>query len=140
MRAGRFLIAIVIGMSTLFIVAEGIEFVAVQMAAPRWTTEPHEYFAIRNRPGMLVLKFGYQLAATILAGYVGALVAGHPFERTVGLTTGMVQSGMFVVALLTPELRHNAPDWVWLALMPLTIFGFLTGARVRAMSSIQGRR
>src|SRR5262245_5679727 len=128
----RIVVAIVVGMMSLFALAESIEFLAVQLAAGKWTTDPVEYFAVRNRPYMLGAKFVYQSAATIAAGYLAAWAAGRGREMIAGLAAGIIQAAMFIVALTTPEMRQTAPDWVWFGLMVITVIGFYIGARLRA--------
>lgn len=133
--AVRFVVGIIVGMASLFAIAESVEFFAVQAAAGQWTTDPSEYFAVRNRSYMLAAKLVSQSAATIAAGYLAALVAGRGREMACGLVAGVIQSAMFLVALATPELRQTTPDWVWFALIPVTLAGFYFGARLKAQGT-----
>ena len=123
----RTALAIVAGLIAITLIVEPLEFALVTLANGGITTDPYEYFLIRNRSWFLALKVIYNTAAAAIAGY---LTAGRaPLSHAAGVA--VLQTLAFFYAFTVPELRTTTPDWLWVTLMIATPAGILIGAAIR---------
>jgi hypothetical protein len=123
--------AVFVGLLLISVIVEPIEFLLVGLAGGGFTTDPEAYFAVRNRPGILAAKLGYNTLGAIAGGYVAARLApGAPLGH--GVVLAIVQTLAFGWALITPEIRETTPDWMWSTLIVATAAGILWGAMLHA--------
>lgn len=134
----RGVLAVITGLLLISVLVEAIEFGLVTAINGGITTDPVVYFGIRNRPSFLALKLVYNTAVAVLGGYVAAWILGHS-ERMAGLALAAVQTLSFGWALLNPDLRQWSPIWLWIALIAVSVFGILQGARLRE-AKVSGAR
>ena len=126
----RTALAIVAGLIAITLIVEPLEFALVTLANGGITTDPYEYFLIRNRSWFLALKVIYNTAAAAIAGYLTAWIAGRaPLSHAAGVA--VLQTLAFFYAFTVPELRTTTPDWLWVTLMIATPAGILIGAAIR---------
>ena len=129
MRILRSILAIAGGLFVLSLVAEGIELTIVTALNGSFTQEPAVYFAVRNRPAVLVAKLVYNTGAALLAGYVAAWIAGRAAFAH-GVVLAAIQSALFVWGMMFSEFAGTTPTWAWVTLLPLMGAGILFGAHV----------
>jgi hypothetical protein len=128
----RFVLGIFAGMLVAYGLVEAIELgliVALNGSIPQ---DSEQYFAIRNRPAMLLAKVFYTILAGLVAGYVTAWIA----ER-VGLLAGVVlaliQAAGFIWAMMSSNpLFAATPTWMWIVLLATMPEAMLVGAWLRA--------
>lgn len=126
----RTVLAIIAGLIAITLIVEPLEFALVTLANGGITTDPYEYFLIRNRSWFLALKVVYNTAAAAVAGYLTAWIAGRaPLRHAAGVA--ILQTVAFFYAFTVPELRTTTPDWLWVTLMIATPAGILIGAAIR---------
>ena len=126
----RSLLAVLVGLISITLIVEPIEFALVTLANGGMTTDPYEYFLVRNRPWLLTAKIVYNTAAALAAGYLTAWIAGRaPLSHAAAVA--LLQVVAFAFAMITPELRSTGPDWMWWVLIVATPLAILAGAALR---------
>ena len=126
----RTILAVIAGLIAITLIVEPIEFLLVTIVNGGMTTDPYEYFLIRNRGWFLALKVIYNSAAAAIAGYLTAWIAGRaPFSHAV--VVALLQTIAFGFAFMLPELRSTGPDWMWVTLMIATPVAIIAGAMIR---------
>jgi hypothetical protein len=68
--------AVIAGIALFRLLVAVLETTLVGAMANAPVTNEAEYFAVRNRPGMLAAAIGYNAVAAFLAGYTTARIAG----------------------------------------------------------------
>ncbi len=131
MNPVRSAIAVLSGVAIVSLVVEPLELTLVRAVADGPITNEAEYFAIRNRPGILVVKIVSTTLAGILAGYVTAKVAGTN-EMTHASFAASLQTLALVNGMLSGPSASSTPVWVWIGLILLTGPAILLGASIRA--------
>lgn len=121
---------VLIGLMSITLIVEPIEFLLVLAANGGLPTDPYEYFQVRNRGWFLGLKIAYNTGAAVAAGYFTAWIAGRA-PLTHAIVVAVLQLAAFVFAMVTPELRQTGPDWMWYTLLAATPIGILAGAWLR---------
>lgn len=134
----RSLAAIVVGLAVITMVTEGIEIALVTLVHGERTTDPEVYFGVRNQGWFLAVKLAYNSTAAALGGFLAAWVAGRA-ERRHGVGLAAVQTAAFGMALATPDMRQWTPDWMWAALIVVSIGGIMLGATMRARAHDRSR-
>ena len=123
----RTILAVIVGLIAITLIVEPIEFLLVTIVNRGVTTDPYEYFLIRNRGWFLAVKVIYNSGAAAIAGYLTAWIAGRaPFSHA-GVVA-VLQTIAFGFAFTVPELRATTPDWMWVTLMIATPAAILAGA------------
>ena len=121
---------VLVGLMSITLIVEPIEFLLVTAANGGMTTDPFEYFQIRNRGWFLALKIVYNTAAAVAAGYLTAWVAGRaPVAHAA--VVAVLQLAAFTFAMATPELRETGPGWMWFTLLAATPIGIIAGSWLR---------
>ncbi len=126
----RSFLAVLVGIVALSIVVEALEFGLVTLVNGEPTSDPDQYFSVRNRPWFLAVKLVYNTAAAVGAGYLTALIAGRA-ELKHGMALAAIQTLAFAWALTQPEMSKWTPGWMWAALIVLTAAGIILGSRLR---------
>jgi hypothetical protein len=126
----RTVAAVIVGLITITLIVEPIEFAIVTGANGGVTADPYEYFLVRNRPWLLAAKMIYHTLAAAAAGYLPAWIAGRA-RLTHAAAVALLQVLAFGVAMITPELRSTGPDWMWWTLVVATPLAILGGAALR---------
>ena len=120
MKTMRMLVGVVLGMLTMTVVAESIEFAIVSVMLGKsfdyLSTHQAEYFAARNQTGVLIAKMLYNSIAAIAGGYVTTWVARHQVRTGVALMIG-IQVSALVWGGFFSALAETGPQWMWLALI-----------------------
>jgi hypothetical protein len=130
----RALLAVLVGTGIFRLVVALLETVLVGAAANGPVTNEAEYFAVRNRPGMLFAALGYNCVAAFLAGYVVARIAGGREMMLAGLAAA-VQTIVLIWAFTAGEYAGYTPVWTRIALVLLIGPAMLAGAAIRARAA-----
>ncbi len=125
--------ALIVGVLSISLIVEPIEFLLVAGLNNGITTDPEVYFAIRNQPSMLAAKVVYNFFAAVAGGWLVGWVAGRQ-EVLHGMALAFVQTISFVFALTVSQFADSTPLWMWLVLIVITVIGVMWGARLRAAS------
>jgi hypothetical protein len=123
-------LAVIVGLISITLIVEPLEFLLVTLAHGGMTTDPYEYFLVRNRGWFLALKVIYNTGAATIAGYLTASIAGRAALIHGGVVAAL-QSLAFGYAFTVPELRATTPDWLWVTMLVATPVAILVGARLR---------
>jgi hypothetical protein len=122
--------AVLVGLMSITLIVEPIEFLLVTAANGGLTTDPYEYFQVRNRGWLLALKMVYNTGAAVAAGYLTAWIAGRaPLAHAA--VVAVLQVAAFAFAMATPELRQTGPGWMWFSLLAATPIAIVAGAWLR---------
>ena len=127
----RSIVAVLGGIGLISIVVELLEFTLVNAVAGGAITDMQGYFAVRNRPAILIAKLGYNSVGAILGGYLTAKVAGRQ-EMLHGWAAAIVQTAALVWGFTGGEFAEFTPVWMRYALVLLTGPAMLVGASIRA--------
>ncbi|NJN83271.1 MAG: hypothetical protein HC802_13955 [Caldilineaceae bacterium] len=122
-QAFRSVLAVFVGLMLISLIAEGIEFMLVTLIHGSVTADEQIYFAIRNRPAILMAKLLYNSIAGLAGGYAVAWIAGRaPVWH--GIFLAGVQLAALVYGMTVAPFATTTPLWVWLLLaatMPVMI-------------------
>ncbi|GAB5403949.1 MAG: hypothetical protein Aurels2KO_21800 [Aureliella sp.] len=120
-------IAVFCGLVLMSLIAEPVEFLLVALSNGGITTDQDQYFQIRNRTPILVLKFLYNGLAATMAGYATAAIAvKHP--KVHGHLLAIIQSALFVWGMTLSEFAGTTPKWFWIPAVPLMYACNVVGA------------
>ena len=133
----RSIVAVLGGIGLISIVVEALEFTLVNAVAGGTITDMQGYFAVRNQPGILIAKLGYNSVGGVLGGYLTAKVAGRQ-EMRHGWAAAILQTGGLVWGFTGGEFAAFTPVWMRIALVLLTGPAMLVGASVRARAVRSG--
>jgi hypothetical protein len=133
----RTILAVITGLIAITLIVEPIEFLLVTIVNGGMTTDPYEYFLIRNRGWFLALKVIYNTVAAAIAGYLTARIAGRAPMSHAGVVA-LLQTIAFGFAFAMPELRATTPDWMWVTLIIVTPIAVVAGAAKRPRGSTRG--
>jgi hypothetical protein len=135
----RSVAAILGALFLMTLVVEPLEFLLVTWAHGSVTDDPVVYFAVRNRPWLLALKFLYNGAAGWLGGYVAAWLAGRA-ELRHALVLALVQAAGMIWGMIASEYAGTAPRWAWLGFLavmtPAILWGGVWRARRQAVRAL----
>ena len=134
----RFAGALLVGLLTITLVVEPLEFGLVTLLAGGVESDPEVYFGIRNRPAFVAAKVVYNAVGGVLGGYVAARLAGRK-EHLVGGLLACVQAGALLWAMNDPELGRHTPVGIWALIILATVTGVVVGATLRARRARPGR-
>ena len=129
----RGIVGVLAGMAVISIVVETLEFTLVNALSGGAIADMAEYFAVRNRPGVLAAKVAYTTLAAVLGGYVTAKVAGAA-EMKYASVAASLQTFALIYGMNASEYGPFTPTWTWIALIVLTGPAILLGAAVRAQA------
>lgn len=130
----RSIIAVLGGIGLFALVTETLEFTLVTAAGGGSISDMATYFAVRNRPVILVAKLLYNTLAAILAGYMTAKVAGRG-ELLHAAVVAIVQTIALVWGFTTGEYASFTPAWMRVALALTTGPAMVLGASIRARAT-----
>jgi hypothetical protein len=81
------------------------------------------------------LTFGYGLVCVAAGGYVAARIARRlPVKHAAAM--GIVQAGLTIVAMLSPEANHASP-WQWVTIAILSVPAALAGGTLYQRGEIR---
>jgi hypothetical protein len=112
----RFVLGLVIGLTVISLVAEGIEFGLVTLVNGGVTSDMDTYFGIRNQSWFLILKFIYNGFALYLGGWLAKTIASRG-KFACAVTLAVVQTLSFVWGMTLSEFAGTTPPWAWVPLM-----------------------
>lgn len=98
------------------------------------TTDPQEYYGIRNQNGFLFIKLVYNFGGAIAGGFIAAAIARYAPIRH-GVALAVLQTAAFGFALTQPQISEWLPLWMWAALMVVTAVGIVSGAGLASRTS-----
>ncbi|MDX1521909.1 MAG: hypothetical protein R3264_09805 [Anaerolineae bacterium] len=128
------ILGIVIGLMAITLVTELIEFTTVAILSGKsfadLSNDPQAYFAVRNRPGVLIFKIIYNFIAAIIGGYLTTWIAKSWAAIGVYLLIA-IQTLLLVWAGFLSDLSTTGPVWMWIALIVITPIGIYAGYRLR---------
>jgi hypothetical protein len=133
----RSIVAVLGGIGLISIVVEALEFSLVNAVAGGAITDMQGYFAVRNQPGILIAKLGYNSVGGVLGGYLTAKVAGRQ-EMRHGWAAAILQTAGLVWGFTGGEFAAFTPVWMRIALVLLTGPAMLVGASIRARAVRSG--
>ena len=133
MRILRSIAGVVAGLIAISLIVEAIELALVTIVNGGTTMDPVVYFGTRNRPWFLAIKLVYNTAAAVAGGWLAAWMAGRaPIAH--GIALAIVQAATLGYAVTDPAMRQWTPDWMWAALVAVSTFGVIQGARLQQRS------
>jgi hypothetical protein len=126
----RSVIAVLGGIVIGAVLPEVLETTLVRAASDAPLADLSAYFAIRNRPGMLVTKIVSSGLTGVLAGYFAAKLSGT-LELGHAAIAGLVQTASLAWGFTLGEYASATPIWVRVFLVALAAPAMLLGASVR---------
>ncbi len=126
----RGVIAVLAGMMVASVLPEVLETTLVRAASEGPLNDVAAYFAVRNRPSILVAKIVSGALTAVLAGYFVAKLAGS-LELGHAAIAGLVQTATLAWAFTIGEYASATPIWVRALLLALTAPAMVLGASVR---------
>ena len=133
----RSIVAVLGGIGLISIVVEALEFSLVNAVAGGAITDMQGYFAVRNQPGILIAKLGYNSVGGVLGGYLTAKVSGRQ-EMQHAWAAAILQTAGLVWGFTGGEFAAFTPVWMRIALVLLTGPAMLVGASIRARAVRSG--
>ena len=133
----RSIVAVLGGIGLLSIVVEVLEFTLVNAVSGGSPQDIQSYLAVRNQPGILAAKLGYNTVGAVLGGYITAKIAARE-EMLHGWTVALVQTAALVYGFTIGEYAESLPVWTRIALVLLTGPAMLVGASIRARAVRSG--
>ena len=129
----RTIIAVLGTTVILRLLGQSLELALVEMTADATTLEA--YFAARNQPAVLAGVIVSQIVASLLAGYVGAKIAGIAEVAHIGFA-GVIQVLIFVYEFTRGGNPGMYPLWVQLTMPLVTLPALIAGASIRAKARL----
>ena len=130
MKYLRLILGIVLGIIVITFVAELIEFFLVKMVSGKsfdYLQENQiEYFNIRNRKGILILKMFYSFLAGFLAGYILTFITKELAKTSIYILI-FIQIISLIWAGFLSELSSTGPLWMWIYLIIIIPTAILIG-------------
>jgi len=128
---GRYILSLFIGLVTISIVTEGIEYiiVSVVMGVEPNPDDPTAYFTARNSMLVLILKHIYNFLAGALSGLLTAKIAGNKQLLMAWILIG-AQTIAIIWGISNPEISKWLPLWLWITIWLSTAIGVYFGARL----------
>jgi hypothetical protein len=123
----RGVLAVIAGIALFRLLVAVLETTLVGAIASTPVTNEAEFFAVRNRPGMLAASFAYNAVAGFLAGYITARIAG-----TREVLHASVGAAALVVTLFFDRFT---PGWARIVLAVVLGPTMVAGAWIRAKAS-----
>ena len=129
----RTIIAVLGTTVILRLLGQSLELALVEATADATSLEG--YFQARNQPGVLAGVIVSQVVASLLAGYVGAKIAGVAEMAHVAFAA-VVQVLIFVYEFTRGGNPGMYPLWAQVALPLVTVPGLIAGASIRAKARL----
>jgi hypothetical protein len=126
---GRSLLAIVGGPVMMSVILRSLGLTLVNAVAGAPVTTVEQYFAIRNRPGILAAELVYTALAAVLAGYVTAKIATTD-QIKYAAGAAALQTMIFIYGFTAADTASYTPVWMRIALVLLVGPAILFGASI----------
>jgi hypothetical protein len=127
---GRSLFAIVGGPMMISLIVRSLGLTLINAVAGAPVTTVQEYFAIRNRPSILVAELIYTTLAAVLGGYVTAKIATTD-QVKYAAGAAALQTMIFIYGFTTAETAAYTPVWMRIVLVLLVGPAMMFGASIR---------
>jgi hypothetical protein len=135
MNPGRSILAALGGFLLFQVLTQMLETTSVAVVAGGSLADEASYFAVRNRPGLLVTKLGYTAAAALLSGYLSAKIAVvHEMRHT--MAAAALVTAILVWEFTASEYAHYTPVWMRVALVAITGPIMLVGGWIRTSAGL----
>ena len=131
----RSFVGIIAGMGVISIVVQALEFTLVNAMAGTPITDMAGYFAVRNRPGVLMATFVSSGMAGLLGGYVTARVAGAR-ERLHGAIAAAIQTAALTWGFTRGDFASYTPVWARVVFALVTGTAMIVGATIRGRAAV----
>ncbi|WP_299273502.1 hypothetical protein [uncultured Psychroserpens sp.] len=133
MKTLRLILSIIVGMITITLVAEAIEFLTVKLSSGEnldvLTKNQEKYFSHRNTSGILIFKMIYSLLAGFIAGYITSLIAKVKHRTGIYILIAL-QAISLIYAGFISEMGTTGPLWMWIGLIISIPIGILLGNKL----------
>lgn len=129
----RSFLAVLVGMGFFRLTVAVLETVLVGSVSDSAIANDAEFFAVRNRNGILMAAVGYNAFAALLAGYIAGKIAGEHEVLHAGVAAA-VQTASFAWEFTAGAYAHFTPVWMRVVLVALVGPCMLAGAKVRQMA------
>lgn len=126
----RSIISVLGGLGLTSVLGEVLEFALVSAAAGGPIADLSGYFAVRNRPAILLAALASRMVAALLGGYMTAKVAGRR-EMPHALAAAGIQTAALSWGFTAGEFAAFTPVWMRVAVVLTTGPAMLAGAAVR---------
>lgn len=131
MTLTRSILAVLGGFVLFQVLTQLLELTLVAVAGGGPPADEAAFLAVRNRPGVLVVRVGYTVAAGLLAGYMAGKIAGlHELRHA--LAAAALVTGQLLMEFTT---EFAPPLWTRAALLMTAAPAMLLGAWVRASAA-----
>lgn len=130
MKFLRFLVGFLLGMFTITLLTEVVEFAIVKLTSGHTidylSSYQDEYFEIRNRPLILGLKVLYTLFGSFCGGFVATYIAKNN-GKIVMITLAVVQFSGLIYGAFFSDFSNSTPLWMWIILLIIVPLGIYYG-------------
>jgi len=130
----RTIVGIISGLGVISIVTQALEFTLVNAAAGTPVLDMASYFAVRNRPGVLLTMFASSGMAGLLGGYVAARIAASR-ELLHGIIAAVCQMAALTWGFTRGEFASYTPVWARAVFVLVTGAGMIVGASIRGRAA-----
>ncbi len=132
MKFVRFFVGLLLGMVTITLLTEAIEFTIVKVISGQTldylSSNQDEYFEIRNAPWILGLKVLYTFLGSFCGGFVASYIAKNASKITL-ITLILVQFLGLIYGAFFSEFSSSTPLWMWVLLLVIVPLGIYLGHR-----------
>ena len=130
MKFIRFLAGFFMGMITITVLTEVVEFMIVKFTSGHsldyLSSYQDEYFEIRNRTWILGLKPLYTFLGSICGGFIATYIAKNTGKITM-ITLAIVQFTGLSYGAFFSEFSDSTPLWMWILLLVIVPLGIYYG-------------
>ena len=137
MKFLRLVLGVIVGLMAITIVAETIEFGIVKVISRKsfdfLQANRDEYFAVRNKTWILVVKIGYSMVAGIFGGYITTWIS-RGMSRIAIYVLIFIQVASLIWGGFISELSKTGPTWMWIYLVTIIPLAVWVGHRWRVSS------
>lgn len=130
MKYFRLIIGVIVGLITITIIAETIEFIIVKSASGKSLDElqadQSHYFKIRNQNWILMTKAFYSLLAGIVGGYLTTWISKEKSNIAIFILIA-IQFVSLIWGGFISDLSVTGPIWMWIYLLIIIPMGIWLG-------------
>ncbi len=130
MKFIRFIVAFLLGMITITLLTEVVEFMIVKVVSGHsfdyLSSYQDEYFEIRNRPWILGAKILYTFIGSLCGGLIATYIAKNVSKITI-ITLTIVQFAGLSYGAFFSDFSNFTPLWMWILLLIIVPFGIFHG-------------
>ncbi len=140
MKYFKLILGVVIGLLTVTLVAELIEFTIVKSISNKsfeyLKENQSEYFSFRNRNWILISKMFYSLFAAIVGGYFATWISKSMSEIAIKILIGIQMISLIWGGFIS-DLSSTGPVWMWIYLLIIIPIGIWIGYKWKIKNAQQ---